>query len=240
MKPQRSSDVVETFSSRAIGIGILGIVLIGIGFIGARYPGMWTPLGWTLIVMGVGCIGFAVFSALQVKKVPGERLKCPYCQATNILTEPPTEDFSCHACHRMIPVLDGQILQVFQVRCGYCNHLNFYNEKSVGLICENCDRIIPIANDSDELPTKAFHTFSHHDDDSMYELRLVEAGSKREELISCLQQMLALNRNQVKDMLEELPVNLMQGIPKMKAEMLKAQLEVHDARAEFLPMSKNP
>jgi hypothetical protein len=49
--------------------------------------------------------------------------------------------------------------------------------------------------------------------------------------------MLALNRNQVKQMLEELPVTLLTGIPRRKAEMLKAQLTIHDGIAEMVPIA---
>ncbi|MCE9557511.1 MAG: ribosomal protein L7/L12 [Armatimonadetes bacterium] len=129
----------------------------------------------------------------------------------------------------MIPVQDGKILAVQQVRCGFCNHLNYYNETSVGLICEECDREIPIATVDGQLAPKSFHMFTRHDDDKYYDLVLLEAGKKTEEVISCLQHMLALNRNQVKQMLDELPVTLLTGINKMKADMLNAQLSAHDA-----------
>ena len=44
--------------------------------------------------------------------------------------------------------------------------------------------------------------------------------------------MLAMNRNQVKQMLEEAPVVLLTGIPKKKAELLKAQIEMHHGKAD--------
>jgi 4'-phosphopantetheinyl transferase EntD len=48
--------------------------------------------------------------------------------------------------------------------------------------------------------------------------------------------MLALNRNQVKQMLEEVPITLLTGIPRMKAEMLQAQLAAHQAHAQAIPL----
>jgi len=44
--------------------------------------------------------------------------------------------------------------------------------------------------------------------------------------------MLALNRNQVKQMLDETPVTLLTGITKRKALILQAQLASHDAIAD--------
>jgi hypothetical protein len=49
--------------------------------------------------------------------------------------------------------------------------------------------------------------------------------------------MLALNRNHVKQMFDELPVTLLTGIPRMKAELLQAQLATHGGFAEFKPVS---
>ncbi len=80
--------------------------------------------------------------------------------------------------------------------------------------------------------------FAVVDDDDMYELVLTGAGHKEEELIQVLQQMLALNRNQVKQMLEEIPVTLLTGINRRKAELLKAQITVHDGQVEFRKMEE--
>ena len=73
----------------------------------------------------------------------------------------------------------------------------------------------------------------------MYEFILVAHGHKTEDLIESLQRMLALNRNQVKQMLQELPVTLLTGITRQKAEMLQAQLALHEAATEFRPMTQS-
>jgi ribosomal protein L7/L12 len=158
---------------------------------------------------------------------------CPYCEQINVLTEKPNAGFTCIHCARVIPVEpDGTILPVFQVRCGYCNSLNYYNEKSEALICEVCDREIPISTNA-ETPRNLPRSFTIHDDDNLYELVLVDAGNKTEEVIKVLQQMLALNRSQVKQVIADAPVTLLTGITRKKAEMLQIQLGVHDASAEF-------
>ncbi|MFX9012007.1 hypothetical protein ABTN18_19845, partial [Acinetobacter baumannii] len=61
------------------------------------------------------------------------------------------------------------------------------------------------------------------------------SGPKTEEMIDCLQHMLALNRNQVKQMFDELPVTLLTGIPKKKAELLSAQISSHGGTADISP-----
>ncbi len=235
-KPVRSSDIVEGHSEKALSFGIGGIVALGLGALMIYYQGMLMYLGYILALGGIAAIIYAIYCAMQVRKVPTVSLVCPYCSSKNTLTAQPEVDFSCTSCHRLIPVQDGKMLPVFQVRCGFCNHLNYYSPKSIGLICEECDREIPIANEAKQ-GEKFFAQYTHHDDDKLYELVLVGQGHKTEELIQCLQHMLALNRNQVKDMLAAMPVTLLTGIPRKKAEMLSAQLALHDGKAEFTALS---
>jgi hypothetical protein len=42
----------------------------------------------------------------------------------------------------------------------------------------------------------------------------------------------------VKQMLDELPVTLLTGITRRKAEMLKAQISIHDGQTEFRQMEE--
>lgn len=236
MSPQRSSDVVEIHSERALSFGLSGLFAVALGALMIYYQGMLLYLGWLLAIGGAAAIAYGIYCATRVRKVTSYKIPCPYCSASNALTEQPESDFSCISCHRMIPVRGGTVLPVFQVRCGFCNHLNYYNETSVGLICESCDREIPISTVEGAETKKFFQAYTHKDDDQTYELVLISYGHKTEEVINTLQHMLALNRNQVKQMLEELPVTLLTGIPRKKAEMLKAQLALHDAAAEFHPV----
>lgn len=233
MSIQRSSDVVEQHSARALSFAFGGILALALGGLLLYYQSMFGALAWILVAGGVVALLYAGYCGMQIRKVSTFRIPCPYCSATNALLEQPTGDFSCVSCHRMIPYRSGHVLPVFQVRCGFCNHLNYYNETSVGLICESCDREIPIANAEGQGSKKFFQAYTQRDDDALYELTLISYGHKTEEVINTLQHMLALNRNQVKQMLEELPVILLTGIPRKKAEMLKAQLALHDAAAEF-------
>ncbi|MBL8048295.1 MAG: hypothetical protein JNJ45_06395 [Chthonomonas sp.] len=228
-KAKRSSDVVEEFATQVLIYGGCGLAAFLFGLLLYAYKGMLMYVGLILMVGGLVAIGYAAYEFTQARKVTTFKSVCPYCSATNTLTEEAQESFDCIECHRMIPVENGRMLKVMQVRCGFCNHLNFYNENSVGLLCEECDRTIPIATADGELQSKAFNTYSRHDDDKFYDLVLTDPGKKTEEVISCLQHMLALNRNNVKQMFDEVPVVLLTGINKMKADMLAAQVESHGA-----------
>ncbi|MGV3617026.1 MAG: hypothetical protein ACO1SV_16995 [Fimbriimonas sp.] len=237
----RVSDIIEITAEKAMYYAIGGIVGVGLAAFIFAYrgsSGMFVPLAGILGLIGVASLGTGSYIALQIRKVTSVPLTCPICNTVNELTEMPSDDFPCVECHRMVPVKDGLILSVSQVRCGFCNELNYYSDKTGALLCENCNHEIPISND-DDAPRKVIPAaYAVVDDESLYELVLTGHGNKEEELIASLQHILALNRNQVKQMLTEMPVTLLTGITRRKAEMLKAQIGIHDGQTEFRPMEE--
>ena len=236
--------MVEIHSEKAITYGIAAIFAFAIAALLFYYRGttnMSVPLASLLLFGGICSMGYAAYSAFGIRKVAQEFYSCPFCETNNALIEVPDTDFLCVECNRLVPVREGLILTVSQVRCGYCNHLNFYSEKTDVLLCENCNREVPIAHDEGYVSSKRLPTgFAVEDDLRPYELVLVSGGSHTEDLISALQHMLALNRKQVKQMLDEVPVTLLSGVPKKKAEMFRAQIQIHDANAECRPMAESP
>ncbi|CAN5374240.1 hypothetical protein BH11ARM2_BH11ARM2_20140 [soil metagenome] len=237
-KIQRVSDVIEILGEKSLLLGGGGVALLGLGGFAIRYQGFGganLPLQAMLLLGGTGLIGYAAYTALQIRKVPTVGIVCPYCDARNHLTEQPTEDFRCTSCHRMVPLLEGKILEVHQVRCGYCNALNFYSDKTDVLLCEECNREVPISRDDDpnRPQKKLMPGFAvSNEEDALYDLVLLDGGPKNEEMVECLQHMLALNRNQVKNILSETPTVLLTGISRRKAELLKAQIQMHDGKAD--------
>lgn len=234
----RSSNLREERVQRAFISIIPGVILLLVAIVMFAYD----REGWTgglrlvLAIAGVGAIGYGAWQLMELRKVTSFNVVCPFCKGKNTFSEQPMSDVRCDSCNREIPIVDGRQLMVFQVRCGYCNTLNWYSEKSTGLICEECDREIPIATDEDmNRPSPAMHTYARHDDDTPYNLLLLDPGPKREEMIPVLQKMLALNRNQVKDIMDEVPVILLQGVPKKKAELMAAQIATHGGRADSSP-----
>ena len=232
---QRSSDVIETHSERAVMAGISGLVVCALGLVLFifRGDGMFTILAFILMAGGVAAICYAVYCTFQAKHVSAYDIVCPYCSSKVSLLSAPDRDVSCRSCLRMIPIVDGKPIQVTQVRCGYCNALNYYSDKTIALLCEECNHEIPISR-SDGQTSKS--RFAVVDDDKTYELRLIAFEHATDDLVGALQHALALNRNQVKQMLEELPVTLLTGIPRRKAEMLSAQLTAHGASCQYTPV----
>ncbi len=215
--------------------GIGGILLFAIGLVLYifRGSGMFTVLAVLLMAGGTAALAYAVYSVYLARKVTSFNIVCPYCDSKVSLLAEPDRDVSCRNCLRMIPVVDGKAISVTQVRCGYCNALNYYSEKTIGLLCEECNHEIPISRADGQMGHSRFAVV---DDDKTYELRLVAFDHASEELVNDLQHSLALNRNQVKQMLEELPCTLLTGIPRRKAEMLSTQLSRHGASCQFVAL----
>jgi hypothetical protein len=239
---QRLSHLIEIQAEHAVYYGFSGLALSALGVFLIAYrgsSGMFVPLAIILLLIGIPLIAIAIRAIWRVRDVKGVVIICPICNAKNEILEVPTEDFSCEACSRLIPIRDGQVLPVQQVRCGFCNELNYYSDNTDALLCENCNHEIPLAGHEDR-PKKAIpKAYMIVDDEQSYELIIVGRGKhKEEELITALQHMLALNRNQVKQMLDELPVTVLTGINRKKAEMLKAQLGIYDAEVELRPMQE--
>ena len=79
------------------------------------------------------------------------------------------------------------------------------------------------------------HAYARHDDTERYNLVLLDAGPKRQEIIAVLQKMLALNRNQVKEIMDDVPMTLLHGVPKKKAELMSSEIAACGGRSEVTP-----
>jgi hypothetical protein len=231
---ERASDVKEQLATRATLTIAPGVVLLGLGALMLVYRNDWLiGLAIVLAVVGVGLIGYGGYVLSEMRKITHFGVACPFCKYENDLTEKPVGDLTCRSCARLIPIgPDGKALNVYEVRCGFCNELNFYTDKSVGLICEECGREIPIAFDeSDPAVRERVERMAARDDDGAYNLVLVSKGRDPEKLIEYLQRLLALNRGQVKELLEEMPATLLYGIPSRKADLLIGDLRNIGAKA---------
>lgn len=240
-KTQRSTDVQEQFAERALMVAVPGVIALIIGIIMLIYRSpLFIGLAWVLTVGGAVAVLYGGFEILRMRSVQSVAVPCPYCAYKNKLTETPMVDFTCTGCHRLIPIEEGRVLRVWQVRCGFCNELAYYSEKSTGLICEQCDREIPISVDEETYARKTIDTFTVHEDTNVYDLVLTHKGPKTEEMIAFLQKTLALNRNQVKQLLDEIPVMLLTGIPRKKAELLQSQIRMNGGNADFRVTGSRP
>ncbi|MCH8275505.1 MAG: ribosomal protein L7/L12 [Armatimonadetes bacterium] len=248
--PEKRSNVIEIHWEHAISWSVLGVLSLLLGLLILRY-GLYemdlfsvrldlTSLSWPLLAAAPLLFAYAVYRALASRQEPSYTALCSYCSHEMVFTEQPQDDFVCDECHRRVPVVEGKILEVTGVTCGFCGGLNYMSEKTQVLICEECDREIPLLDPETGEMRHVPKGFARVDDENLYELVLVDSGREREEVINSLQHMLALNRNQVKAMLDEMPVTLLTGINRRKAEMLSAQLESSGATAERRVIGETP
>ncbi|MBA3727083.1 MAG: hypothetical protein H0W86_11725 [Armatimonadetes bacterium] len=246
--PVKRSDVIEGQWEKAITWGIFGLLSLLLGLIIFKYGDGWfqfgkfqgldlTAISYPFLGLASILILYAIAKAASSRKVTSYTATCPYCGHDTMFVEQPMDDFACEDCHRRVPVMDGNVLDVTGIRCGFCGALNFMSDKTKVLICEECDREIPLLDAKTGEMRHAAKGYARVDDDAVYELMLVGVGKDREALINSLQHMLAMTRNQVKDMLDNLPAPMLKGINRRKAEMLTAQIEANEGRAEYRPMS---
>ncbi|GIV03322.1 MAG: hypothetical protein D6724_11115 [Armatimonadetes bacterium] len=253
-EPVRRSDVTEVHWENAITWGILSILCLLVGAFFIRFGHDWgvvnlpfwrfggLDLQWVAVpFLAASPLMFlyALYRAIASRKEGSYTVECPYCHEPNEFVAKPDSDFTCMHCDRRVAVKEGRILDVMAVSCGYCGAVNYLTDKTAVLICEQCGHEIPLLDPETGEMRHAPRGFARVDDRSLYELVLVDPGRDREGLILSLQHMLALTRNQVKDILEELPATLMTGINRRKAELLKAQLEEIGATAEMRKIAES-
>ncbi len=230
---ERSSNVREELSQRAFFGFIPGIVIVAVAGLMIAYKTAWMMLAYVLLIIGAAALAYGIAQLFKMRKVTDISISCPFCSERNFFTIMPDDDVRCTSCLREIPVADGKVLAVFQVQCGKCSGLNYYTEKSTGLICEFCDSVIPIATDEGPDAAQTFEKFTAHDPGQPVDLYLSDPGPHREKMIEVLQKMLSLNRNQVKEIIDEVPSILLIGIPAKKAEYLVQDIEKHGGRASI-------
>lgn len=247
--PVKRSDVVEVQWEHAITWGIFGILSLLFGLLIYKYGTGWfaygkqyqgldlRPFAIPFFIASPILFIMAISRAMAGRKQSSYTATCPYCGHETVFVAQPTDDFSCEDCHRRVPVLEGKVLDISGIRCGFCGALNFMSEKTKVLICEECDREIPLLNQETGEMRHVAKGFARVDDETLYELVLVAVGKEREPLIISLQHMLAMNRNQVKALFEDMPAVLLRGINRRKAEMLRAQIEANEGSAELRPIS---
>jgi ribosomal protein S27AE len=252
--PMRRSDVVEVKWQGAFTWGFFGLLSFLIALFFLNYGEGWFKFGnyqgldltaacWPFFVMTPVLLITAVHKAFQGTRVASYTATCPYCGHDTEFIEEPKDDFTCGECHRRVPVQDGKVLDITGIRCGFCGALNFMSDKTQVLICEECDREIPLLDAKTGEMRHAAKGFARADDESQYELVLVgipKDKAAQDSLISTLQHMLAMTRNQVKEMFDSMPAVLLKGINRRKAEMLRAQIEAADGTADLRPTAGSP
>lgn len=231
--PQRSSDIVETYLARTLGVGALAVVFLALGGVMFAFRGdSGTPLAVVLLLIGVGCLAYALYSFVKSRAVSSYKMECPMCGATNGFESAPESDVVCRQCHRTIPIEKGVVLPLKQISCGACQESNWYSDHTKILICEACGREIAIARPGGEFGA----TYAVQDDARPYEVVLVAFEHATDELIEALQHRLGTNRSHVRTLLTDLPSVVLTNVPRQKAELLRSELSHLGAAVEARPV----
>jgi ribosomal protein L7/L12/ribosomal protein S27E len=234
---ERSGNLREKATQKALMAGVPGLILFIIGFLMVFvYPGE-LGRGIAFVIFGAGIVGVAaaIYFVVQMRTITEFSIKCPFCSGKNTFLQSPQSDVRCVSCDRQIPIDNGKILAVDEVRCGFCNTLNWYNEKTVGLFCESCGRVIPISVDEGEEGVFALEKFGLQDDNTKYDIYLGKDHQNKEALIGELQRLLSTNRAVVKDLMDAAPVKILEGVPRRKAERIAKDIMDVGGYAEIEP-----
>lgn len=231
-EPIRRSDIAESDIEKGLYWlgGAVGLAVVG--FLVYSYAIKHAVVGIAFILLTVTALGFAISEFYRVKKIPVVKVRCPYCNAASEFLETPKSDFTCQECHRRVAVDNGRILDVIEVKCGFCGSLQRFSERTEVALCEDCDHEIPLASSPTGEMRHMARGMAVEDDTKPYDLILIEPGTRMEEVTNNLQRVLALNRPQVKAILDQLPATLLTGVPKRKAQMLSDELTRLGARME--------
>ena len=249
--PARRSDIIERQWEKAITWAVLGILVLIVGLLLYFYNENWFAFeklnfqgldiraaSYPFLIVGGLMLLYAGTRVVGGKSVKSFLSTCPYCGHDSEFAEEPQTDFICEECTRRVPVQDGKVLDITGVRCGFCGALNFMSEKTKVLICEECHREIPLLDPNTGEMRHVAKGYARVDDSTLYDLVLIKVGRDREPLINSLQHILSMTRNQVKELLEELPATLIKGINRRKGEMLRAQIEANEGEVEFRSTDK--
>ena len=231
--PQRSSDVVETYVARALGTGALALVLLGTGAVMFFYRGdSGLALAVVLLAIGGLLLAYSLFNLAKTRSVGSFKLVCPMCGVKNGFESMPERNVTCVQCHRTIPIENGKILPLRQISCGACHESNWYSDHTKILICESCGREIAIARPGQETGSM----YAVQDDARPYELVLIAYEPGHDDLADALQELLGLNRAQIRAILSDLPSVILTNVPRQKAEIVRGELTQTGAALEARPV----
>ncbi|MEI6513406.1 MAG: hypothetical protein WCO51_09045 [bacterium] len=231
---QRRSEVVEQLYAQAITLFVIGLVVLGTGYVLLKYFCDYVSvLAWLLLLGGTGGLLFGAFRCVQSLQVGSYEVICPYCWRPQVLTAIPLMDFHCDDCHRIVPVVDGKALEASPIDCSNCGTTNFYTAASTSLICESCSGPIALPSAIQISPPKVL------DDNTEYEVVLLELGKDPDKVIDALVQLLRMTYEHVVGMLKTFPVSLFQGVNKHRSELLIQYLTELGALVEARPVKSN-
>jgi len=238
-QPTRA-EVIEAELQRIIpivgwGIAVLflGLFLLYLSTIAA-----WMPfvVGVLVTLAGVGIAGYGGWQYMQVNNLPSYRAICPYCEQATLFLAPPTEDYTCEHCHRVVAIEGGQVVPPLVLVCRHCGTPQKVSPRAKMFICDNCNGqndLKPAAKPGvAAAPVGAAEESLEY---TTYDVVLVDAGHNTEEVLDVLCHLLAAPRDHCRGILKDLPMVILVDLPRRRADNYRRMLREAGATAEVHP-----
>ncbi len=238
-QPTRA-EVIEAELQRIIPIVITGVVvlLIGLFLLYLSTIAAWMPfiIGVIVTLAGVGIAGYGGWQYMQVNNLPAYRAVCPYCEKPTLFLAPPTEDYTCEHCHRVVAIEGGQVVPPLVLVCRHCGTPQKVSPRAKMFICDNCNGqndLKPAARPG--AATARIGAAEERLDYTNYDVVLVDAGHNTEEVLDILCTILAAPRDHCRGILKDLPMVILVDLPRRKADSYRRMLREAGATAEVHP-----
>lgn len=237
-QPTRA-EVIEAELQRIIPIVVVGVLvlLVGLFLLYLATIATWMPfiLGVIVALAGVGVAGHGGWQYMQLNNLPSYRAICPYCEKPTLFLAPPTEDYTCEHCHRVVAIEGGQVVPPLVLVCRHCGTPQKVSPRAKMFICDNCNGQNDLKPAKPSVAAATAGTGEESFEYTTYDLVLVDAGHDTEEVLEILCTILAAPRDHCRGILKDLPMVILVDLPRRKAESYRRMLREAGATVEVHP-----
>ncbi|NSW77836.1 MAG: hypothetical protein HPY54_02245 [Chthonomonadetes bacterium] len=237
-QPTRA-EVIEAELQRILPIVGKGLVVLVVGLflLYLSTIAAWMPffVGVIVTVAGIGIAGYGGWQYLQLNNLPSYRALCPYCDQPTLFLAPPTEDYTCEHCHRVVAIEGGQVVPPLVLVCRHCGAPQKVSPRAKMFICDNCNGQNDLKPARPGVAAATAGAGEESFEYQTYDLVLVDAGHNTEEVLEILCTILAAPRDHCRGILKELPMVILVDLPRRKADSYRRMLREAGATAEVHP-----
>lgn len=237
-QPTRA-EVIEAELQRILPIVGKGVVVLVVGLflLYLSTIAAWMPffVGVIVTIAGIGIAGYGGWQYLQLNNLPSYRALCPYCDQPTLFLAPPTEDYTCEHCHRVVAIEGGQVVPPLVLVCRHCGSPQKVSPRAKMFICDNCNGQNDLKPARPGVAAAAAGAGEESFEYQTYDLVLVDAGHNTEEVLEILCTILAAPRDHCRGILKDLPMVILVDLPRRKADSYRRMLREAGATAEVHP-----
>lgn len=237
-QPTRA-EVIEAELQRilpVVGIGAV-VTLLGLFLLYLSTIAVWMPFAIAALVtlVGIGIIGYGGWQYYKVQNLPSYRAICPYCEKPTLFLAPPTEDYTCEHCHRVVAIEGGQVVPPLVLVCRHCGAPQKVSPRAKTFICDQCNGQNDLRPAAPRVGAATARGAEESFEYMTYDLVLVNAGHNTEEVLDILCTILAAPRDHCRGILKDLPMVILVDLPRRKADSYRRMLREAGATAEVHP-----